>query len=259
MELKAELAKKSSEFKIAKAAGTHSKPPSSKSKDSLDTRPAKKAKESPKSVQEEDLWEKSRAKLEEKTRIYEMLQRGDDEQVSESFKDNLLVDFNRQFHENKEAILAKAKLDDTRTTQPVEFVEYEDEFGRTRRMPKVEHDEQLLKEQADQLIEQMKLQSFKGHGIPDDYNDGCDPVYFDDTKEIRTKGVGFYRFSQSEGERQRQLEELGSLRKDTVETRTKTMILAEQRRLMRESRLEKVKERRAKLAEALPKEDCESE
>lgn len=239
MELKAELAKKSSEFKVAKAAGSHSKLPS-KPKDSLDSRPTKKAKES--SNVEDDLWEKSRAKLEEKTRIYEMLQRGDDEGVSETFKDNLLVDFNRQFHENKEEILAKTKLDELKYVE--EMVEYEDEFGRTRRIPKAEHDELLLKARADQLIGQMKLQSAK-KVIGSDH-DG--PVHFDDTKEIRTKGVGFYRFSQSEGERRRQLEELGDLRKDTVETRTKAMILAEQRRLMKESRLEKVKERRAKLA-----------
>jgi hypothetical protein len=179
--------------------------------------------------------------------------------VSESFKDNLLVDFDRQFHENKEAIFAKAKLTaNGQTVQhgaqfEVEMVEAEDEFGRTVMVPKSELD---AKEQADLLIEQAKLESsLEQKGLV--HHEDKELTHFNDTKEIRTTGVGFYRFSQSEGERRRQMDELCSLREDTVETRTKAMILAEQRRLMKENRLEKIRERRARLAKDSPSESRE--
>lgn len=44
-------------------------------------------------------------------------------------------------------------------------------------------------------------------------------VHYDASKEIRSKGVGFYQFSRDEGERKRQMEELGRERGETERVR----------------------------------------
>lgn len=192
---------------------------------------------------DDEIFQKSRRMLEEKSKIYDKLRIGDDEDVSPLIKDNLLVDFDRKDWD--EELKTFVNKDPVRPANifnpPSEHVEFIDEFGRCRMVSIQEH-EQLMsvkKKMADELIESLKpkIETVEETG----------PSHFDDTKEVRTLGVGFYRLSQNEEERKAQLEKLSALRQETVESRTKSMILKEQRKIMQEARLQKVQERRAKL------------
>lgn len=46
--------------------------------------------------------------------------------------------------------------------------------------------------------------------------------HYDDSKEVRAKGAGFYRFSGDEEERKRQMEALKGVREETVTARNET-------------------------------------
>lgn len=197
---------------------------------------------------EAEALEKSRLRLEEKARLYEKLQQGEDVdgEVSEAMRENLLIDFDRQFFDQKLYLNVTTGLEEYSKEDEVieEMVEYEDEFGRTRKIPKNQydsHEKERAARLADEIIQQARsTTNFSGA------DETSGPGHFDDSIEIRRKGVGFYRFAQEEGQRQRQMSELSSIRKETVESRTKNMILGEQRRQMKEERLKKVAERRKK-------------
>lgn len=240
VELKAELYKKREAFDAAKAAPTAGTKKDSMlwlkrgRKEGAAGAVAKVCVADERDAAEEQAWEKSRLALEEKAQIYAALQRGDGSQVGDTVKDNLLVDFDRKFH--NEVWQPQAQE---------EQVEYLDEFGRTRTMGKSQfHARQ--REEADAMIAQAKQESEQQLAASESEPDTrAGPAHFDDSQEIRTKGVGFYRFAAEESERQKQLQGLMDLRRDTVESRTKTMIARERRRLAREARLQRVQERRA--------------
>ncbi len=158
----------------------------------------------------------------EKARIYEKLRLGDDEDVSASIKDNLLVDFDRHFHEHR---------DQYEFDKEEEMVEYVDEFGRTRRAPESKELNSFLGEIRSQMT---------SNAPPNESSN----THFDDTAEVRTKGVGYYRFSRAEGERQRQIQELDGLRQETVDARTRNMIVKQRREQMKQERLRRIQERR---------------
>jgi len=191
--------------------------------------------------------------LQRKTEIYERLQQCCDEDVDAVMKDNLLVDFDRQFHEQQKQ--KKSSIQETTKTITYEpMVEFEDEFGRTRRMPQREW-EQLQREQQEQeatdLIEQLRRESARD--AEDKYDEEVLPQRYDDSLEVaRGKGVGFYRFSRAEEERQQQMDALQDLRQSTVDQRTKHMIASEQKEREKEARLKRIAERRSRLQ---PKDD----
>lgn len=160
-------------------------------------------------------------------------------------KEHLLVDFDRKFYEDR----ALCRLEVTEEAFE-EMVEYEDEFGRTRSV-RLNEWKRLEEERlsAARLIEQIREEFDQGEDVKEE---GARPAHYDDSIEVsRRKGIGFYRFSQAEEERTKQMEELGRLRQDTVDARTRHMILEEQRQLAKEQRLQRIAERRraAKLDE----------
>lgn len=107
------------------------------------------------------------------------------------------------------------------------WIEYEDEFGRVR-VSKLSQLRQIQKER-------------------EEVNRQLRPIttHYDGDAEIRNKGVAFYQFARNEEQRQKQMAELKKLREETVERRMRTLIVKEQRRLRIESRLTKLKERKA--------------
>lgn len=188
--------------------------------------------------EDEEVLAKSRRTLEQKARLYEKLRRGEDDDVSEVVRENILVDFVRK---DWDPVGKRFVADEPEQIVRVEKVEFVDEFGRTRLVTVEEHAALVKTKQelANKLIESLKAPT----------NDEAEeaiagPAHYDDTQEIRSKGIGFYRFSQSESARQKQLAELNVLRQSTVESRSKAMILKEQRRIVQEARLAKVRERR---------------
>lgn len=69
--------------------------------------------------------------------------------------------------------------------------------------------------------------------------------------EIRNKGVGYFKLSMDEMERQKQLKELHQLREDTLKEREKQQILSKKRTSTIEARLERLKEKKLKYEAAI--------
>jgi hypothetical protein len=64
--------------------------------------------------------------------------------------------------------------------------------------------------------------------------------------EIRNKGVGYYKFSMDEIERQQQMRELQQLRQETLKEREQKHVQNEKRASMIEARLERLREKKLK-------------
>lgn len=77
--------------------------------------------------------------------------------------------------------------------------------------------------------------------------DRTDMYHYEADREIRTKGVGFYRFSQDEQERQDQLDKLNKIRKETENARKSAVSSASKRKQMLAQNAEKIRARKAAL------------
>lgn len=143
--------------------------------------------------------EESRLKLLEKSKIYDQLAHGDAPQ-----RETDLVIFNHI--ENQ--IFS-------------ELVEMKDEFGRTRTVPK---------EQADDFfIDPITC-------VNNDSNT-LEQSFYDPSKEIRTKGIGFMDLGRDCKTREERLKALKELRTETIDNRQRNEISKEERRLLKEKRL----------------------
>jgi len=204
---------------------------------------------------ESEEFAKSQAALEGKSRIYDQLQRG------EAFMDDMqremyMVDFDRKgWDEEKQQLdipteknhdpleflkgLWNVDEEETLEMKDEELVEYIDEFGRSR-MIRPSEKAQLDAERAE--TQNILL------GLLDDlqHQEG-ELAHYDAAWEIRDKGIGFFAFSRTEEDRQRQMQALRELRKRTVEERTLAMLAKEQRLLEREHKRIRLEERRAKI------------
>jgi hypothetical protein len=151
--------------------------------------------------------------------------------ISPDILNNVLVDFDRKDWDAEKKMYILPPLDKIPKELLTENRVIIDEFGRTRQID----DGEVIVEQSsvDALISSIRPQ---GSMVGD--------VHYDDTGEIRTKGVGFYRFSQNEVDRQTQMSDLTTMRQNTLASRTQLMILKEKRKQMKEIRLKKVEERR---------------
>ncbi|PWA02692.1 hypothetical protein BB558_001175 [Smittium angustum] len=197
------------------------------------------------SSKEKKTWEYSKMRLADKAVLYEELQSGRiifKEELNENEKkllENSNVDFETKSVAN---ILSKGKNGETAEKGELEmgsvlmeedpWVEYLDEFGRTRtvrksQVPKVEefYENELVSESMEVEMERQRWEkeAMLSKSVEDHYND---------RNEIRSKGVGFYRLSQDEGTREKQLRELEELRKETLEKRRKKTGLLEKRRML---------------------------
>lgn len=240
IELKAELMKKKREYEEAK-----------KNKINLINKSKlgsqEKAKISEISQIEEDQLKKSREALVAKSRLYSQLESGKlmETDLNVSQRENLMVDFawkgwnpetedfdfderkddedeDEKFYSNKTLKIDQITemLNNRNVDDNDKWVEYEDEFGRTR----VCKLSQLRRIQSERQEVQRSLVD-----------------RYDGDHEIRNKGVGFYQFSRDEEGRQRQMKELKKLREETMERRTRNLILKEERRIRIENRLTRLK------------------
>lgn len=223
-------------------------------------------------VSERDL-ARSKKKLKQKAKLYEAMKRGD-------FNDDNgegLVDFDRKWaehpsdeeSENGDGANEEAEDDDDDGDQ---IVEYEDEFGRTRKGKKSHVEREKRREAAakkaaeeeaardavpEGLIIGNTIQtgafatanfsavptsSMLSEALPpeEEYQE----THYDASKEVRTKGVGFYQFSTDSKERAVEMEELTNERKRTAEDRKRAEEKKKRRREEVEARREEVKRRR---------------
>ncbi|KAK9485214.1 hypothetical protein V1527DRAFT_144695 [Lipomyces starkeyi] len=143
-----------------------------------------------------------------------------------------------------------------------ELVEYTDEFGRSRMVSKYLLAKLLSETDAKAHTPQnliygdvIQYNAFRGDEEAmrailerDDTQDLM--VHYDASKEIRTKGVGFYNFSKDENERNREMEGLKNMREETKRMLTKS-------REVRKDWTERRLERKRLLARARAEKDGE--
>jgi hypothetical protein len=209
-------------------------------------------------VPEHDL-ERSRKKLKQKARLYKELQRGDGEE-----KDEGLVDFTRKWAEEGDGEGESSSEEDEGEE---ELVEYEDEFGRTRRGTKREAEREKRRREGgsamgaedsarpappSQVIYGNTIQTHAFQTpefstvpkaeellakLPEEKEEDVE-AHYDASREVRTKGVGFYQFSKDSKVRREEMEELLKQREETEMRRREK----EERRKRKREEIEKRKE-----------------
>lgn len=223
---------------------------------------------------------RSKKKLEQKARLYASMKRGDyvpdpNSASTEKRDSNLLVDFDRKWAEDIEA----GRTSDTSSSSSDddddgrrEIVTYEDEFGRQRQGTRAEASRELRRRNAQAYATEELARLSARPQAPDRLIHGDvvqaaafnpdektaeqmeniarkrdrsmtppEEVHYDASKEVRTKGVGFYSFSKDAEGRKREMDQLEREREET-----------ERNRKEREERLKKRKEaleRRKKVVE----------
>ena len=222
--------------------------------------------------------------MEEKARLYASMKRGDYVPTPrrENKEEAALVDFDRMFAENPSPHADSSDGEDENGGESEEeIVEYEDELGRTRRGTKAEAEREVRRRNAKTYAtEQLASYSARperpenvivGDTIqaaafnPDaihtaqmeelsrkrDRSATPPPeVHYDASKEVRSKGVGFYAFSQDKEGREREMEGLGREREETERMKREREERKEaKKRLVEERKREIQKRREEKLAD----------
>ena len=197
---------------------------------------------------------RSKRKMEEKARLYAAMKRGDYVQQPRRHVNDEetgpLVDFDRKWAEDEAAgreTNPETSSDEQEDSEEEEMVEYEDEFGRTRRGTRVEvaraTRQQRMAAHAEKELEELSARPAmpKGVMIGDTVQSGAfnpderaaeamaslaarrdrsvtppEEVHYDASKEVRSKGVGFYQFSRDKEGREREMKALEKEREETV-------------------------------------------
>ena len=197
--------------------------------------------------------------------------------AGENKEENSLVDFDRKWAEDQEAgreTNYDTSSDDGRggdSDVEEELVEYEDDMGRTRKGTKAEAERERRRQNAKVHAEEELSKYSARPARPDNivYGDTIqtaafnpddalaermrtiaekrdrsmtppDEVHYDASKEVRSKGVGFYAFSQDKEGRQKEMEGLG---KERVETER----MKKEREERKEAKKRQVEERRREI------------
>lgn len=274
--LKAELLRKQTEVKEAKAHIEIIPPTKFKRKNKPVKDDSKIASEKLIDVDEINAHKKSKLMLEAKTRLYKKLKK------SKNHNENFLVDFTNKSDESEDEIV-KDDYDDDKFIDPDDrWVEYEDCFGRTRKC--LAKDLTLMREK-DQLLSQEIMKKHVGQTICDADNTKVtkEPeidimrrkweeqtqklaekanihyqhILFD---EARAHGVGYYAFSQDEEQRAKQQENLANLRKDTEQKQKQIKELKDLKGKMEQNRLRaaRIRQRIRAGLPAEPEEDLQN-
>ncbi|KAF3906494.1 hypothetical protein ABW20_dc0106744 [Dactylellina cionopaga] len=233
--------------------------------------------------------QRARKKMEEKTRLYNAMKRGDYVPPAKKIKGGWngaqddragsLIDFDRKWAERDtkrdDDDDAETSSDDELSVRSddEEMEEYEDEFGRTRKLTKreirkmqredsraqimstaydSEEDARKRKVDPSRLIYGDIIQTAafnqdeserRKRQMEQEDRDAQD-THYDATKEVRTKGVGFYQFSQDSDARKKEMEALVAERDKTEKGREEKEARKEERRKEVERRREELKKRR---------------
>lgn len=224
--------------------------------------------------------------MEEKARLYAAMKRGDYvPSGGDSSKDErlALVDFDRKWAED-EAAGRPTNYDtssDSGESGDEELVDYEDEFGRLRHGTKTEAEREKRRLTRATRAEQESADLSARPSMPQNliYGDTVqaaafnpdeplalqmeemarkrdrsatppEETHYDATKEVRSKGVGFYQFSGDKEGRKREMEGLEGERAETERRRVEREAERERRRGVLEERRRVVREKRGvRLAE----------
>ena len=194
--------------------------------------------------------------MEEKARLYASMKRGDYVPPSDgrtNKEENGLVDFDRKWAEEQEAGKEPnydTSSDDGGDSEEEELVEFEDEFGRQRRGTRAEAARESRKRNAQAYASEELAQYSVRPARPENLIHGDtiqtaafnpdepvaaqmetlakkrdrsmtppEEVHYDASKEVRSKGVGFYTFSKDKEGRKREMEALEKERAETEKGR----------------------------------------
>ena len=225
--------------------------------------------------------------MEEKARLYASMKRGEyiPPTGATNKEEHALVDFDRKWAEKEEAGHgADSSSSDSEEDDPDSnvLVDYEDEFGRQRQGTKAEVT-RIQRQRNAQSHALAELQQYSARpAAPSNviYGDTVqtaafnpdanitlqmeniakrrdrsmtppEEVHYDASKEIRSKGVGFYQFSRDKEGRQREMEALEKEREETERGREEREERVEKRKKEIEKRRRVIEEKRGKkLADA---------
>lgn len=225
--------------------------------------------------------------MEEKARLYASMKRGDYVPTPgrENKEENGLVDFDRMWAEKEEKGDEERDTsegeDDEGGDSEVETVEYEDDLGRTRRGTKAEA-ERVLRQRNAKAYASEQLSSFSARPerpsniiVGDTIQAAAfnpdlarseqmeelarkrdrsatppEEVHYDASKEVRSKGVGFYAFSQDKEERTIEMKGLEREREETEKAKREREERKERKKREIEERKREIgKRREEKLAD----------
>ncbi|KAJ4155342.1 hypothetical protein LMH87_000595 [Akanthomyces muscarius] len=232
---------------------------------------------------------RAKRNMESKARLYAAMKRGDyvPPQDSDRAAAEPLIDFDRKWAEHEEgkglSDLSSSSGDDEGPSNDAaddQVIEYEDEFGRLRRGTRAERERMerrarrglLGAEELDRMSARPAAPTNLIHGDaiqamafnPDDA-DGMAALarkrdrsatpppqkHYDADKEVRSKGVGFYKFSKDEAVREAEMRALEGERRQTEGKR-------EEREKQREARRREIEERRKAMGDRRAKKQADS-
>lgn len=185
-----------------------------------------------------DAVEKSRRALEKKARLYDALQHQRRGSSDDDEEDTFLVDFDQKYTERLEE-KTPTTIDRRRREEEDPWVEYEDEFGRTR----------VVRQSAlpRRSLSPPRRESRSPSPMMMEFADRAGIRHYDAGQEIRTKGVGHYSFATDDDARLDQMASLNALRQETETARKQSRSASERRRAILAKRAEWIHQRWAKI------------
>lgn len=220
---------------------------------------------------------RSRRKLEEKAQKYKELKKSS--YIPEDDNTHGLIEWDRKWAEDPDAVEEDSSGSEIDEINPgsKEIVEYEDEFGRVKRGTRAEKEKMerkitnrllradeldrlsarpkappnliygpAVQKEAFMLDEETEMKMEKLAKKRDRSATPPPASHYDASKEIRSKGVGFYAFSKDEERREQEMRDLESERMETERLRKEREEKKEARKREIESRRQEVARKRAK-------------
>lgn len=219
-------------------------------------------------------WKRAKRRMEEKARLYNALKRGDVEDVDDKYG----VDFDAKWAEQQEKGDAGADADSSSSESEAsdeELVEYQDEFGRTRRGTRAEMAREerrkrtLAADEPDRFTARPSMPTtiIYGDAVQSDAFNPDETIaqqmadlaakrdkeltpppdqHFDGRKEARQRGTAFMHFSKDEEERRKQMANLEKERQETERARRERKEQIEKRKEMIKEKKRAIQEKRAK-------------
>ncbi|KAL1610244.1 hypothetical protein SLS60_001909 [Paraconiothyrium brasiliense] len=223
-------------------------------------------------AEDEAHWKRAKRRMEEKARLYNALKRGDIEDVDDKYG----VDFDAKWAEKQKK--GEADSDSSSSESEVsdeELIEYQDEFGRTRKGTRAEiareerRKRTLASDEPDRFTARpsMPTNIIYGDTVQSEAFNPDDTIaqqmadlaakrdkeltpppdeHFDGRKEARQRGTGFMHFSKDEEERKQQMSNLEKERQETEKARRERKEQIEKRKEMIKEKKRAIQEKRAK-------------
>ncbi|KAI9473895.1 MAG: hypothetical protein EXX96DRAFT_602304 [Benjaminiella poitrasii] len=206
---------------------------------------------------EADVLARSRQQLEKKAKIYEAMRSGQIQYDQDDEEKMPLIDFDRKYLEERELQQSKKESERKKKKRRTDndddpWVEFEDEFGRTRivrrsQLPEHTSSHSDHSDDDEDDSDMAKNSAYAAYRPDFEAADRTDMNHYEADREIRTKGVGFYRFSKDEQERHEQMEKLKQMREETENARKSAANVSSKRKQMMAQNAEKIRARRAAL------------